>query len=184
MKNLKIMNNQMIQYPHPFNSSLDICTDSANYLPNISSIGNNEFFSVNNQSGTTSYDNEIISISLDVYERINQAAHAAPNIDKPKPRQLSKCTSWLASKILAQYKKRPTFINATFDGGIMLEYYLENKLYVMLEFFDDGDIVVLTKEHGIRNTYSFTNIGEIQSLLQSILNGGSLRKSKNSGKTT
>jgi hypothetical protein len=175
------MNQQILTYN--ISAPFDIFTDSTNYLPNFKEIGNNEIFPIGAQSGT-GYDIVSVSISLDVLERINTASDTAKEINKPIPNNTSKSTSWLTSRLLAKYKRKPTFVNATYEGGIMLEYHLKNDLYIMLEFFNDGDIVCLIKMNGVRKTYSFVNGQELQLLLQTILNGGSLQQSKNTKKTT
>jgi hypothetical protein len=155
-------------------STYNTQVDTDIYFQNDYKVVNNNYF-LGEQTGTAGSDIDAISISLDVYQRISDAANTASLVDKPTPNTLSKSSAWLVGRFFASNKKSPKFINAIHDGGIMLEYYIEPHLYIMLELFDDGDIVCLVKKEGVRKTYSLSTGNEVYTLIQPILDGGSLR---------
>ena len=178
------MNQQLILNLNLTEVSGEILTDTKNYLRNSNKlVDSNQNFPISIQSGTI-YNIIDISNSLEVYKRIQTAADMAIKFDKPTPKQLSRSSSWLISKLLTKFNKIPTFVNAIFEGGIMLEYYLENDLYLMLEFFDDGEIVCLIKKDGIRKTYQKHYTEEFKSFLLNIIDAGSLQQSHNTNKAS
>ncbi len=137
-------------------------------------IENELSFFNNSSSGGLACSTNAIDISLHSFQRINEARISAKRLEYSLPTTATVCISWLVAKFIGTFNLSPTFVNPTFDGAIMLEYYLPNDLYIMMEFFNDGEIVYLVKKNGFRRTISVKDQNELSKLLEPLLNAGNL----------
>lgn len=135
-------------------------------LPSLLSGDNVEFHILTHSSSS---DNLNSDISIECYKRINSAAASANSLSFVEPEELSKRNSWVTTRFFSQKQISPKFVNPIQDGGIMIEYYPNPDLYLMFEFFDDGEIVFMHKTGRDRATQIFKDIRELTPKLQSIV---------------
>ena len=89
------------------------------------------------------------------YQIIHSFASLPSNWDSygakpPSQTAINRAVEYLST--LAQYKLVPNAVGPSPDGGVMLEFSIGSK-YFLLDFYNDGDLVFLREnEHGITQT--------------------------------
>jgi hypothetical protein len=77
----------------------------------------------------------------------------------PKPITLNR-SSYFINLLKELFSVNLEFVNPSPDGGVIIEFY-ESGVYFLIEFFDDGDIVLLRRDEENTKTWDFTSSNQV-----------------------